>query len=34
MCIRDSSVLGKGSAIFTGATCPDGVTFGQPGANC
>ena len=28
------SVSGRGSATFTGATCPDGVVYGQLGANC
>ena len=28
------SVAGHGTATFTGAMCPDGVKYGQPGANC
>ena len=28
------SVGGRGSAIFTGAICPDGIVYGQLGANC
>ena len=28
------SISGTGSTNFTGATCPDGVVYGSPGANC